>query len=101
MEKAKFWFDCTSIPSGLRQGFEQAVDNAKEITPERFKKVVETDDLNNIAEQLGYYVGKAKNGGMRLYDDCYVRFYVSKLKDKRILILEQSSVEYVFKVNNN
>lgn len=101
MEKAKFWFDCTSIPAGLRQGFEEAVDNAQEITPERFKRVVETEDLNDIASQLGYYVGKAKKGGMRLYDDCYVRFYVSKLKDERILILEQSSVEYVFKVNNN
>lgn len=95
ISKAKYWFDCTSIPKKLIGEFDMAMDDARETTYEAFRKRVDTEDLNAIARKLGYYIGK-KRGEMKLSDDGYIQYMSTKFRGKPIWIMKHSSIEYVF-----
>ena len=95
--KAKFIASCVGLPNnGITVKFlDELMDAAKPITREVFVKQVSTEDLNNIARDLGYYVGRGKKG-LKLSEDWHVNYYSSRKNGKHFWIMKQSSVEYVF-----
>ena len=95
--KAKFWFDCTSASPQQRAVLAELKSRGREITVERFMRITKAEEVNNIARSLGYYVGKSRIGGMRLKDDCYVKFFTATVNGKKLYWLEHSSIEFVFK----
>lgn len=97
MNKAKFITSSVNLPSkGITVRFLNEIkDNARNITREVFVKQVDNSDLNNIASDLGYYVGKGRKG-MKLSDDGYVEYYSAKVYNKMYWFMKQSSNEYIF-----
>lgn len=93
MKKARLFGNCTR-----KQSFDisEVMDAAKEIPYEKFIKNVSTDDFNELAKKLGYYVGKGRDG-LKLKDDWHVRFYSYRNGNKYMWIMRQSSIEYFFK----
>lgn len=93
--KASYWADSQSefIDSETVQNIR---NNRQYITIERFMKLVAASDVNNIAKQLGYYVGKQTHGARRLRDDVNVLYYTSSLGDTKLYVMSIGDRDFIF-----
>ena len=87
-------FNCTEVDDADVDDLHEMIEAAVEVTFRTFSRAVA--GLAEFADHMGYDVGRARTGRLRLANDWHVRYFRSKYKGKRVYFMVHSAIEYVF-----
>lgn len=91
----QFYSDCVSWPSNdVDEGLIPLIDEGISITRATFLKHIETAELKEIEQQLGYDSHHSK--GLTMAADWHVSYHRSKLHGQRVYYFKWSGIEHVF-----
>lgn len=94
--KALFFSTCVDWDRQDVDSLLTLIDTGREITFERFRRLVDTQTLKQISQSLGYGWGRDSHNPMRLHTDYHVRFFTGKLDGVRVPYFVHSAIEHVF-----
>jgi len=94
----RFLRSCVDWPMSKADELRDMIDEAVEITRGAFLKRVDTDELNGIAESLGYESHPKR--GLTMAGDWHITYHRSRIGKNRVYYFRWSGIEHVFIKSN-
>lgn len=101
MNKHRYYCNCVNWPESdvhSDGGLVAMIDSNRDITRQTFLDHVDRDDLANLSDQLGYV--RHHTQGLTMAQDWAISYHKSKLHGKTVYYFRWSSIEYVFRSND-
>lgn len=90
----RFYSDCINWPRHDVQALSDMADEALDITRKTFLKHIDTSELAQMADNLGY--DQHHTQGLTMAADYHVSYHRSTLNGKRCYYFCHSAIEHVF-----